>query len=251
MFSMDDLRAGAALRPAAPAARTGAAGARRGNKLLLGQYMRAGAARRLPERRRRSAPASRFFTSAFETAWAPFYYATSRAARREGGVRQDDDLRRGGAGAARRRHDGRRARRRSWSMLKPEYLGAAPVVPLIAVGIALQGVYLLTSIGLNLTSRTEFYPVVDVHGGRRSDLRLGLVADAALRRRRRRADGAPVLRSRKPSSRSCSRSARIRSSTRSDACSRLVVAGAAAALAALWLVPALPPVAGLIARGLT
>ena len=33
--------------------------------------------------------------------------------------------------------------------------------------------------------------------------------------------------------------------------SRLVVAGAAAALAALWLVPALPPVAGLIARGLT
>ena len=32
---------------------------------------------------------------------------------------------------------------------------------------------------------------------------------------------------------------------------RLVVAGVAAALAALWLVPALPPVAGLIARGVT
>ena len=44
-------------------------------------------------------------------------------------------------------------------MLTPEYLGALPVVPLIAIGIAFQGVYLLTSIGLNLTSRTEFYPV--------------------------------------------------------------------------------------------
>ena len=58
-------------------------------------------------------------------------------------------------------------------MLKPEYLAALPVVPIIAVGMALQGVYLLTSIGLNLTSRTEFYPVVDVHGGRRSDSRSG------------------------------------------------------------------------------
>ena len=33
------------------------------------------------------------------------------------------------------------------------------MIPFIALGMALQGVYLLTSIGLNLTSRTEYYPV--------------------------------------------------------------------------------------------
>jgi O-antigen/teichoic acid export membrane protein len=39
------------------------------------------------------------------------------------------------------------------------YEDAAIVVPLIALGIAWQGVYLLTSIGLNLTSQTKYYPV--------------------------------------------------------------------------------------------
>jgi O-antigen/teichoic acid export membrane protein len=33
------------------------------------------------------------------------------------------------------------------------------VLPLVALGMAFHGVYLLTSIGLNLTSRTEFYPI--------------------------------------------------------------------------------------------
>ena len=32
-------------------------------------------------------------------------------------------------------------------------------MPWIAVGVVLQGVYLLTSIGLNITKRTEFYPM--------------------------------------------------------------------------------------------
>ena len=44
-------------------------------------------------------------------------------------------------------------------MLTPDYLAAAPVLPVVAVGMALQGAYLLTSIGLNLSGRTEFYPV--------------------------------------------------------------------------------------------
>ena len=52
-----------------------------------------------------------FFKSAFETAWAPFYYATARQPDAKDVFREDDDLRRRGAGAARRRHDGRRARR--------------------------------------------------------------------------------------------------------------------------------------------
>jgi O-antigen/teichoic acid export membrane protein len=44
-------------------------------------------------------------------------------------------------------------------MLNPDYLLAWRVMPIVALGVACQGVYLLTSIGLNLTSRTEFYPV--------------------------------------------------------------------------------------------
>ena len=99
----------------------------------------------------------RFFTSAFETAWAPFYYATAKQpdARVTFGkmttygvavltllvsitiaIARDVIL----------------------LMLTPAYLPAVPVVPIVAVGMAFQGVYLLTSIGLNLTSRTEYYP---------------------------------------------------------------------------------------------
>jgi O-antigen/teichoic acid export membrane protein len=44
-------------------------------------------------------------------------------------------------------------------VLTPDYLPAVPVLPIVAVAMALQGIYLLTSIGLNLTSRTEFYPI--------------------------------------------------------------------------------------------
>lgn len=100
----------------------------------------------------------RFFTSAFETAWAPFYYATAKQADAQVvfakvatyglaaltvivavtvAVSRDAIL----------------------LLLTPEYLDAVPVIPLIAVGMAMQGVYLLTSIGLNLTKRTELYPV--------------------------------------------------------------------------------------------
>jgi O-antigen/teichoic acid export membrane protein len=44
-------------------------------------------------------------------------------------------------------------------MTPPAYHGAARVVPWIAIGATLQGVYLLTSIGLNITKHTEYYPV--------------------------------------------------------------------------------------------
>ena len=44
-------------------------------------------------------------------------------------------------------------------VLRPEYLDAVPVVPLIGIAMGLQGLYQLTSIGLNLTSRTEFSSV--------------------------------------------------------------------------------------------
>jgi O-antigen/teichoic acid export membrane protein len=45
-------------------------------------------------------------------------------------------------------------------LLLPEpFHGAAVVIPWIATAVVLQAVYLLTSIGLNITKRTEFYPV--------------------------------------------------------------------------------------------
>ncbi|MEO6223971.1 MAG: polysaccharide biosynthesis C-terminal domain-containing protein, partial [Vicinamibacterales bacterium] len=100
---------------------------------------------------------TKLFLSAFETGWAPFYYETARhpdakttfckittygiailAILVAGSVAVGPDLIR---------------------FLTPDaYQDAGLVVPLIALGIALQGVYLLTSIGLNITSQTQYYP---------------------------------------------------------------------------------------------
>jgi len=100
---------------------------------------------------------TKLFLSAFETGWAPFYYETARqpdakttfrkittygiailALLVAGSVAVGPDL---------------------IQFLTPSaYQDAGLVVPLIALGIALQGVYLLTSIGLNITSQTQYYP---------------------------------------------------------------------------------------------
>ncbi len=44
-------------------------------------------------------------------------------------------------------------------MTTPEFYGAAEVVPWIGLGVLLQGIYLLTSIGLNITKNTRYYPL--------------------------------------------------------------------------------------------
>jgi len=103
----------------------------------------------------------KFFMAAFETAWAPFYYATGR------------------------QPDAKEVFRKMTTygfaalvllaavttavaadvvavMLTPEYADASRVIPLVAAGLVCQGLYLLTSIGLNLTGRTEFYPVATI-----------------------------------------------------------------------------------------
>jgi O-antigen/teichoic acid export membrane protein len=100
----------------------------------------------------------RFFTSSFETAWAPFYYATSRkpdaqtvfAKTTTYGVAVLTLL---VATTVAVSHD------LILVLFKPDWLAAARVMPLIALGMSMQGVYLLTSIGLNLTTRTQYYPV--------------------------------------------------------------------------------------------
>lgn len=192
--------------------------------------------------------AIRFFTSAFETAWAPFYYATSRQpdAKEVFGKMTTYGiavlvLLVAGTSAV--------ARDVILVLLKPEYLDALPVVPTIAIAIALQGVYLLTSIGLNLTSRTEFYPVSTMTAagaGFAAGLwlvpRYGIVGAAmtVLVSYLTLAATAFVF---------AQRMYPIRYEVGRIA--RLLLAGVAAAMTALWLIPALPPAVGLLARGTT
>jgi O-antigen/teichoic acid export membrane protein len=100
----------------------------------------------------------KFFTSAFETAWAPFYYDTARRPDAQTVFRKVTTY---GVAVLALLVAGTTAIARDvvLVMLNDAYLSAAPILPLVALGMAFQGLYLLTSIGLNLTSRTEFYPV--------------------------------------------------------------------------------------------
>ncbi len=100
----------------------------------------------------------KLFLSAFESAWAPFYYATAREA----------DARRVfavvttyGFGVLALMTAGLSAIAADLVhlMVGDVYAAAAHVIPWIALGVLFQGVYLLTSIGLNLTKNTTYYPV--------------------------------------------------------------------------------------------
>ena len=100
----------------------------------------------------------KLFLSAFESAWAPFYYATARepdAARVFSIVTTYAfavlALMTAGLSAI--------AADLVDLMIGDIYAPAADVIPWIAIGVLLQGIYLLTSIGLNLTKHTRFYPV--------------------------------------------------------------------------------------------
>jgi O-antigen/teichoic acid export membrane protein len=102
--------------------------------------------------------AMKLFLSAFEYAWAPFYFGTMNEPNAKElfsrvttyGVAVLSLL---VAGLAAISGD------LVATMTRPEFHYAARVVPWIGLGAALQGVYLLTSIGLNITKRTEFYPM--------------------------------------------------------------------------------------------
>lgn len=128
-----------------------------GNNILLNQFVPLGQlgvysiARTLGQ-------SLKFFLSAFETGWAPFYYETAKqpdarvvfAKITTYGIAILVLL---VAGLTAITND-------LVSLIAPDnYAGASTVVPLIALGIAFQGVYLLTSIGLNLTSQTRYYPM--------------------------------------------------------------------------------------------
>ncbi len=215
-------------------------------KLLLTQHVSAAAAG-VYQNGTTLGTGVRFFTSAFETAWAPFYYATSRQADAKQvfgkmttyGVAMLVLLVAGTTAVA---------RDVILVMLKPEYLDALPVVPIVAIAIALQGVYLLTSIGLNLTSRTEFYPLSTITAagvgfavGLVLVPRYGLIGAAVtvLVSYLTLAVVAFVFAQRQ-----------YAIHYEIGRLARVIASGVAAALAALWLLPDLRPVAGLFLRGL-
>lgn len=190
--------------------------------------------------------AVKFFVSAFETAWAPFYYQTAKQPDARITLAKMTTysaaalvLISAGTAAV--------ARDLVLLMLTPQYLDAIPIVPVIAVGLTFQGFYLLTSIGLNLTSRTEYYPVTTMVAAA-----VGLAAGFVLMPRygalgaawafllsfltqagvgfffARRFYAIPYEWGR---------------------LARIAAAGIVAALVPLWIVPAIPPLAGFLVRG--
>jgi O-antigen/teichoic acid export membrane protein len=105
----------------------------------------------------------KLFLGAFEYAWAPFYYASSRepdGAKLFGGITTYVfavlALLTSGLSAI------------GGDLLAlivgPDYAAAADVVTWTALGVLFQGVYQLTSIGLNITKRTRYYPVSTIAG---------------------------------------------------------------------------------------
>jgi O-antigen/teichoic acid export membrane protein len=100
----------------------------------------------------------KLFLSAFETAWAPFYFgvmddADARAIYRRVTTYGVAILVLLTAGLSAVANDLIRL------MTPSPFHPAAAVVPWVALGVSFQGLYLLTSIGLNITKHTEMYPV--------------------------------------------------------------------------------------------
>jgi O-antigen/teichoic acid export membrane protein len=95
---------------------------------------------------------------AFEYAWAPFYYAT---AREPDAPRVFSAVATYGAAVLALMTAGLSAIAADLLdvVTRGQYVGAAGIVMWTAVGVFFYGVYLLTSIGLNITSRTQYYPL--------------------------------------------------------------------------------------------
>jgi O-antigen/teichoic acid export membrane protein len=190
---------------------------------------------------------TKLFLSAFETGWAPFYYETARQPDAQMTFRKITTY---GLAILTLLVAGTTAIATDLvQVLTPEaYDDAALVVPLIALGIALQGVYLLTSIGLNLTSQTKYYPVstfaaaiVGLGSGLFLMPRYGVVGAAVsfvLSYATLAGVAGYFARRQYPMTYERARIARV------------IAAGMIAA-AAGWSLPAMPPLAGVLARGST
>jgi O-antigen/teichoic acid export membrane protein len=98
------------------------------------------------------------FLAAFEYAWAPFYYATVRE---PGAQRIFSAVTTYGVAILALMTAGLSAIAADLLhvVTHGQYTTAAPVVAWTSLGVFFQGVYLMTSIGLNITRRTTYYPV--------------------------------------------------------------------------------------------
>ena len=111
----------------------------------------------------------KLFLSAFESAWAPFYYGT---------IREPDAPRvfstistygvailallTAGLAAAGSEALAAMTHGRLLAPDDPRWPQVAAVITWTSIGVLLQGVYLLSSIGLNITKRTQYYPVATI-----------------------------------------------------------------------------------------
>lgn len=100
---------------------------------------------------------------AFEYAWAPFYYAT---AREPDAPRVFSTVATYGIAVLALMTAGLSAIAVDLldAVTRGQYVAAAGVVTWTAIGVFFYGVYLLTSIGLNITARTQYYPVTTAIG---------------------------------------------------------------------------------------
>jgi len=98
------------------------------------------------------------FLAAFEYAWAPFYYATVRE---PGAERVFSTVTTYGVALLALMTAGLSAIATDLLdvVTHGQYTQAAGIVAWTSLGVFFQGVYLMTSIGLNITRRTEYYPV--------------------------------------------------------------------------------------------
>ena len=111
----------------------------------------------------------KLFLSAFESAWAPFYYATVREADAQRTFRTITTygvavlaLLTAGLSAVGRHAAQAMTHGFLLAPDDPQWAAVETVITWTAIGVFLQGVYLLTSIGLNITKRTEYYPVATI-----------------------------------------------------------------------------------------
>jgi O-antigen/teichoic acid export membrane protein len=100
----------------------------------------------------------KLFLSAFENAWAPFYFATMREPNAKETLSRVTTYAWAAlvllaAGLTAVADDVVRL------MTTADFYGASAVIPWVAAGVVFQGVYLLTSIGLNITKQTKYYPI--------------------------------------------------------------------------------------------
>ena len=108
----------------------------------------------------------KLFLSAFESAWAPFYYATIREPDAPRVFRTVSTygiavLALLTAGISAVGTDAMRAMSHGRFLAPddPRWQDVGVVIGFTGLGVFFQGIYLLTSIGLNITKRTQYYPI--------------------------------------------------------------------------------------------